>query len=209
MKNSISNATINRLPIYLRYLERISVLGAKNASSQDIGEALGFNSSQVRKDLSYFGDFGKKGVGYNVDILIHKIRQILNLDQSIPICLVGMGRLGQALCQYNRYQNDTMKIKAVFDSNKDVIGSEINELAIQPINELQKTIKRKNIRIGIICVPQQFAQEIANIMIHSGIEAILNFAPVFIKGNEHVKIHNVDFTADLHSLAYFLKKKTP
>jgi len=200
----ISEAVVRRLPIYLRYLKELQMRNVQTVSSQDLGQKLDLNPAQIRKDLAYFGEFGKKGIGYDVSYLIEKIRQILKLDQDLNVALVGAGNLGRALCNYNGYTKEKMKIVAVFDSSPEKIGTRINHLVVQPMSELSQTIKDLNIRIGIITVPASEAQNVANEFIASGVEAILNFAPAIIKVPPNIRVHNADFTTDLQSLAYYL-----
>ncbi|MNP54309.1 Redox-sensing transcriptional repressor Rex [compost metagenome] len=137
--------------------------------------------------------------------LIEKIQQILNLDQQINVALVGAGNLGQALSNYNAYLKDNMKIVAVFDASPAKIGTQINNITIQPIEELVETVRAKNIRIGIITVPDTEAQRVADELVKAGIGAILNFAPTILKVPPEVRIHAADFTTDLLSLAYYLE----
>lgn len=179
-------------------------LGFRTISSQQLGKELDYNPAQIRKDLAYFGEFGRKGIGYDVDYLIKKIDQILNLDQPIHVVLVGAGKLGQAISHYNVYQNENMKIVAIFDHSTERIGTNITGIAIQPLDELQKVIEERNIKIGIITVPDFAAQEVADKMVNAGITAILNFAPVVLRTPEHVRVSNADVTAELHSLAYYV-----
>jgi len=173
-------------------------------SSQDLGQKLNLNPAQIRKDLAYFGEFGKKGIGYDVLFLIEKIRQILKLDKTLSVALVGAGNLGRALCNYNTYLKDSMKIVAVFDATPEQHGKVINNLIVQPMEELESTIKALQIRIGIITVPSTAAQQVATQFVAAGVEAILNFAPVVIKVPNHVRVHHADFTTELQSLAYYL-----
>lgn len=201
---NISQAVIRRLPVYLRFLNELAMKNVQTVSSQDLGQRLDLNPAQIRKDLAYFGDFGKKGIGYDVPYLIEKIKQILKLDQFINVALVGAGNLGHALCNYNTYLMDKMKITAVFDDSPSKIGKEINNLSVQPMNELVETIHRKLIRIGIITVPSHEAQNVANKFVEAGIEAILNFAPMNIRVPNDIRVHHADFTTELQSLAYYL-----
>ncbi|GIP20064.1 MULTISPECIES: redox-sensing transcriptional repressor Rex [Paenibacillus] len=201
----ISDAVVRRLPVYLRFLNELSLREVATVSSQELGQKLDLNPAQIRKDLAYFGDFGRKGIGYDVSYLIEKIRQILNLDQQINVALVGAGNLGQALSNYNTYLKDNMKIVALFDASEHKIGQKINSLTVQPIEELGETVKRLNIRIGIITVPDIEAQRVADQLISAGIEAILNFAPTILKVPAGVRLHAADFTTDLLSLAYYLE----
>jgi len=177
----ISDAVVRRLPVYLRYLKELTANGVTTVSSQELGEKLNLNPAQIRKDLAYFGEFGRKGIGYDVEYLVEKIRQILKLNQVIHVGLAGAGNLGRALCNYNAFAKDNMKIVAVLE-----------------------TVRRLNIRVGIITVPASEAQSVANQFVDAGIEAILNFAPAILKVPDHVRIHHADFTIDLQSLAYFL-----
>ncbi|MBP1994771.1 redox-sensing transcriptional repressor Rex [Paenibacillus eucommiae] len=205
MKNmKISEAVVRRLPIYLRYLNELTMKSITTVSSQDLGHKLDLNPAQIRKDLAYFGEFGKKGIGYDVAYLIEKIQQILKLDRQIPVALVGAGNLGRALCNYNTYLKDQMKIVAVFDASPQKIGETINNLTVQPIEELKDAVTRLGVRIGIITVPAIEAQNVANQFIHAGIEALLNFAPVIIKVPSEIRLHHADFTTELQSLAYYL-----
>lgn len=200
----ISEAVVRRLPVYLRYLNDLHKREVATVSSQELGQRLDLNPAQIRKDLAYFGDFGRKGIGYDVSYLIEKIRHILNLDQQINAVLVGAGNLGQALSNYNFYLRENIKIVAVFDENPKKIGKKINTLTVQPMEEITDTIKNRNIRIGIITVPAVEAQNVADQLIGAGIEAILNFAPTILKAPANIRIHAADFTTDLLSLAYYL-----
>ncbi|GLI07204.1 redox-sensing transcriptional repressor Rex [Paenibacillus tyrfis] len=200
----ISEAVVRRLPVYLRFLNELSKKNVQTVSSQDLGQKLDLNPAQIRKDLAYFGEFGKKGIGYDVDYLIEKIRQILKLDKIIPVALVGAGNLGRALCNYNAYLKDNMKIVAVFDSHESKIGDTINNLKVKSTSEMKATIQELKVRIGIITVPAAEAQQVANQFVEAGVEAILNFAPMIIKVPSEMRVHHADFTTELQSLAYYL-----
>ncbi|WP_139489128.1 redox-sensing transcriptional repressor Rex [Brevibacillus dissolubilis] len=200
----ISEAVVRRLPIYLRYLSNLQQMQVRTVSSQQMGKTLDINPAQIRKDLSTFGDFGKKGIGYDVDYLIDKIRHILKIDQQINVALVGAGNLGQAISNYNAYLKDNMRIVAIFDADPAKHGNEIAGTVIQPIDEIEETIKTRQIRLAIITVPAGAAQLVADQLIDAGIEAILNFAPVSIKTSKNVKIDHADVTSSLQSLAYYL-----
>jgi redox-sensing transcriptional repressor len=203
----ISDAVVKRLPLYLQVLNELKVREVKTVSSQELGHFLDFNPAQIRKDLAYFGDFGRKGIGYEVDYLIDKIRHILKINQTIFVALIGAGNLGHALCNYNKYSKDNMQIVAVFDSYEDKVGTKINNLVVQPMDELAETIKQQKIRIGIITVPAQEAQTVANQLIAGGIEGILNFAPTILRSPDEVRVQHADFTKELLSLAYYLNQK--
>jgi len=203
-QEKISEAVVRRLPIYLRFLNELSKSEVQTVSSQDLGEKLNLNPAQIRKDLAYFGEFGRKGVGYNVAYLIEKIRHILKLDKPLNVALVGTGNLGRALCNYNMYTKDNMKIVAVFDADPNKTGMKINELTIQAMSELATAVRELDIAIGIITVPAMEAQNVADQFIAAGIKGILNFAPAVLKVPPDVRIHYADFTAELLSLAYYM-----
>lgn len=200
----ISEVVVRRLPLYLRVLNYLYAMDIQTISSQELGEKLDLNPAQIRKDLAHFGEFGKKGIGYDVKYLIDKIRQILKLDQTINVALIGAGHLGHALSNYNTYLKDNMKIVALFDADERKIGQTIGGLKVQRMDELQRIIQEREVRIGIITVPAIEAQRVADRFVAAGVEAILNFAPVILKVPDSVRVHHTDFTSDLQSLAYYL-----
>jgi redox-sensing transcriptional repressor len=206
-QTKISEAVVRRLPIYLQVLNEMHTREIQTVSSQELGVKLDLNPAQIRKDLAYFGDFGRKGVGYDVVYLIEKIRQILKVDQTIKVALVGAGNLGHALCNYNKYSKDNMQITAVFDVHPSKIGTSINNLIVLPMSELVKTVAEQKIRIGIITVPAFEAQNVANQFVEAGVEGILNFAPAILRVPDEIRIHNADFTKELLSLAYYLVRE--
>ncbi|MCM3747508.1 redox-sensing transcriptional repressor Rex [Paenibacillus pasadenensis] len=203
---TISEAVVRRLPIYLQVLNDLHIRDVQTVSSQELGRKLELNPAQIRKDLAYFGEFGRKGVGYDVNYLIEKIRGILKLDQPMRVALAGAGNLGHALCNYSSYLKDNMKITAVFDASPTKIGTRINSLEVLPINCLQDKVREDEIQIGIITVPAGEAQNVADRFVEAGVKGILNFAPVVLKAPEHVRIHYADFTTQLLSLAYYMDK---
>jgi redox-sensing transcriptional repressor len=206
MKTSkISDAVVRRLPVYLRYLLDCWRNDILTVSSSDLGQHLDLNPAQIRKDFAYFGEFGRKGIGYDVNYLIEKIRQILKMDRDICVAIVGAGNLGKALCNYNAYVNEQMKVVAIFDNGADKVGQQVNNLTVQPMTQMENSVKQFQIRIGIITVPAYEAQAVANQLVACGVEAILNFAPIRIKVPTPIRVHHVDFTKDLHSLAFFLE----
>jgi redox-sensing transcriptional repressor len=204
-QTKISEAVVRRLPIYLHYLNDLSRREVQTVSSQDLGQRLDLNPAQIRKDLAYFGEFGRKGIGYDVAYLIEKIRQILKLDQPLNVGLVGAGNLGHALCNYNTYVKDNMKIVAVFDAHPSKIGTSINNLTVLPMTKLKETIAALKIRIGIVTVPAAEAQIVVDRFVEAGVQGILNFAPAKLKVPDEVRIHYADFTTELMSLAYYLE----
>lgn len=200
----ISEAVVRRLPIYLRYLTYLQQVEVTTVSSQQMGRNLDVNPAQIRKDLAAFGDFGKKGIGYDVNYLVENIRQILKLTDEIRVALVGAGNLGHAISNYNAYLKDNMRIAAIFDSNPNKVGNEVAGLSIQPLDELAKTVAEKQIKLAIITVPAPAAQSVCDLLTQAGIKGILNFAPTTIRVPKDVRIHYADVTSNLQSLAYYL-----
>ncbi|MBW7473403.1 redox-sensing transcriptional repressor Rex [Paenibacillus oenotherae] len=203
----ISEAVVRRLPVYLQVLNDLRKRDVQTVSSQELGNKLDLNPAQIRKDLAYFGDFGRKGIGYDVSYLIEKIRQILKLDQPLFVALVGAGNLGRALSNYSTYLKDNMKITAIFDAHPSIVGTQINSLTVLPIEALKATVAELNIRVGIITVPAAEAQNVADRFVEAGIEGILNFAPTILRVPDEIRIHHADFTTELLSLAYYLDKE--
>lgn len=207
-KKNIPSITINRLSIYHRCLEKISETEKekelKVISSFKIAEMTGINSAQIRKDLAYFGEFGKRGIGYPVIDLGKELKKILGLDKKWPVIIAGAGNLGKALVKYKGFQKRGFIIKGIFDNNPSKIGKRLGHIFIYNIIEIKKFIQTENISIGIIVVQADSAQEVANKMVAGGIKAILNFAPVHIVLPSEIKIHNVDLSIEFEGLTYYL-----
>jgi redox-sensing transcriptional repressor len=202
----ISEAVVRRLPMYLRYLNELRKSDIHTVSSQDLGKRLDLNPAQIRKDLANFGEFGKKGIGYEVSYLIEKIKGILKLNHEIKVALVGAGNLGHALCNYNVYLKDNMRISAIFDASPGRIGEQINQLIVLPMSELIRVVQQLDIKIGIITVPAMEAQNVADQFVMAGVQGILNFAPSIIKVPPTIRVHYADFTIELQSLAYYMNQ---
>lgn len=200
----IPDVVIRRLPVYLRYLQQLQNYDVETVSSQQIGHDLNLNPAQIRKDLSIFGDFGVKGMGYRVSDLAEKLSGILGLDKEIPIVLVGVGNLGAALCRYNRYQKTATKIIGLFDGHPSKVGQTHGSLEVRPMEELVGFIRENEIRMAMIAVPAAAAQSVCDALVAAGVKGILNFAPVLLNAPETVRIQNSDVTAELQALAYYL-----
>ena len=207
-KKNIPSITINRLSIYHRCLEKISETEKekelKVISSFKIAEMTGINSAQIRKDLAYFGEFGKRGIGYPVIDLGKELKKILGLDKEWSVIIAGAGNLGKALVKYKGFQKGGFIIKGIFDNNPSKIGKRLGHIFIYNIKEIKKFIQTENISIGIIVVQADSAQEVANKMVAGGIKAILNFAPVHIVLPSEIKMHNVDLSIEFEGLTYYL-----
>ncbi|MBA7549078.1 Redox-sensing transcriptional repressor Rex [subsurface metagenome] len=205
-KKSIPSITINRLSIYHRCLEKITEKekGLEVISSFKIAEITGINSAQIRKDLAYFGEFGKRGIGYPIIDLEKELKKILGLDKKWSVIIAGAGNLGKALVKYKGFQKRGFIIKRIFDNNPSKIGKKLGHIFIYNIKEIEKFIQVENINIGILVVPADSAQEVADKMVRGGIKAILNFAPVHIILPPEIKIHNVDLSIEFEGLTYYL-----
>lgn len=201
----IPKAVIKRLSLYARALKIFSVNRIEKLSSQELGETLGINPAQVRKDLAYFGQFGIPGFGYHVEDLRKKIKEILGTDRSVRIALVGVGNLGAALMSYATFKQEGFMIVAAFDSDKRKIGVERNGVPTYHSDELPKKLKQLGIDIVILAVPVAAAQPLTDVIVSAGIQAILNFVPVRLVVPDHVKVHYVDLTIEIESLSYYLK----
>lgn len=198
----IPRPTVKRLSLYLRELEALAASKKKTISSRQLGDLLGLTDAQVRKDLAYFGQFGHPGIGYEIPDLIAELRRILGTDRKWPVAVVGIGNIGRAIVSYGRLARKGFEIKAVFDHDPSVIGSEIGELTVLPMSELEKEVERQEIRIGLLAVPATAAQEVANALIKAGVLGILNFAPTRLQMNDEVAIVSVDLTQSLEQLAF-------
>ena len=200
----IPEATITRLSVYSRYLKDLEKKGVVTISSSEIAEGVGVSSAQVRKDLAYFGEFGTKGVGYNVKDLLSYIRKILGLNKTWNLILIGAGNLGSALVTYQEFKDRGFNIVGVFDNDLAKIGKQIADLKVLPVEDLPDIIEKYDVRIGIIAVPAKAAQSVADVLVKNGIKAILNFAPINIHLPKDIAIQNVDLSIKLEALTFSL-----
>ncbi len=200
--------SVSRLAVYLRFLEDYSRQpGAKNTiNSQEMAKLLNLNPHQIRKDFSYFGKFGERGIGYRIPELVTKMRKVLGLDRSWNLCLCGMGNLGSALFAYQGFREKNLNIVAVFDTNPAKVGKLIRGVSIYHPDKIREIVKRLKIDIAILAVPSHAVQEIANELVAAGIRAVLNFAPLKPTLPRNVSLRNVDFSTDLSNLTYFLSR---
>ena len=205
MANDIPDIVIGRLPVYLRALRRLAQEGEKTTtSSQELGERLGISSAQIRKDLSHFGEFGKQGTGYHVDYLIDQLRQILHLDVEWSVALVGAGFLGHALASYGGFHRRGFHIAWIFDNDPAKIGEEIGGIEVQPVEDLSDTVRAHRAQIAILAVPAAAAQEITDILVESGIRAILTYAPISLAVPKQVHVQYSDPVVQLQRMTYYL-----
>ena len=204
---SISRATVDRLPLYFRTLRLIKSEGSDIVSSEELGRRIGVTPEQIRKDLAGFGAFGKKGVGYHVTELVNHIGTILGLDRHWNIAIVGVGHLGWALANYRNFKSMGFHLSALFDENPAVIGQVINGVQVLPVADLEKTVIEREVQIGIIAVPAEVAQFVADKMVRSGVSGIWNFAPVRIQVTERIQLVSEDLSVGLSTLSYHLRRQ--
>jgi redox-sensing transcriptional repressor len=195
---------IGRLPLYLRALTQLRQDGRGVTSSQELSKRLGFSSAQIRKDLSYFGEFGKQGTGYEISHLEKQLRSILKIHRVWEMALVGAGRLGLALANYGGFEERGFRIALIFDSDERKIGLAIGHLKVQPAAEMKETIKAKKIQVAIVAVPASEAQPTVDHLVEAGIRAILNYAPTTLSVPSKVKVYDIDPAAGLQSMTYYL-----
>lgn len=200
----VPEATVTRLSIYSRFLERLDNNGITTVSSGEIADGVGVSPAQVRKDLAYFGEFGTRGVGYNVKDLLKYTLKILGLDQTWSLGIIGAGNLGFALCTYHGFNVRGFYIAAVFDNDPTKIGKRIGRLEVQPLSKFPEISRHEHIRIGVIAVPINSAQEVADMLVANNIEAILNFAPVALTVPDHIEVRNIDLSVKLEILTFNL-----
>ena len=206
-EQTISKATIDRLPLYYRTLRLAQDDGMDIISSDELGRRLELTPEQIRKDLALFGQFGKKGVGYYVNELKFNVGKILGLDNHWNIAIIGIGHLGVALANYQNFIALGFNLVALFDNDPNIIGKTVNHVKVKSIDELQSCAKNLKIDIGVIAVPAQFAQQVADKLVKANIKVIWNFAPVKMRVPEDVKIVNEDLSVGLSRLSYYITGK--
>jgi len=198
--------TVRRLSVYTRCLQQLEEDGVKTISSQELAERFNLNSAQVRKDLAYFGEFGVRGIGYYVSGLKAELQRILGLDREWPVALVGFGNLGSALVRYKGFARQGFRIVAVFDDDPAKVNREVEGVPIFPSRDLAREVRARGVQIGIIAVPAEAAQAVADGLVAAGIRAILNFAPARLRVPKEVRLKDVDLTIELETLSFYLAK---
>ncbi|HSS20078.1 MAG TPA: redox-sensing transcriptional repressor Rex [Pyrinomonadaceae bacterium] len=204
----ISELTTNRLSVYLRCLNTLSAAGIRSVSSQSLAEQFNLNSAQIRKDLGYFGEFGVRGVGYNIEDLRQHLTKILGLDKPHRVGIVGAGRLGAALANYKGFSRSNFSVVALFDNDEKKIGRRVGEdkIAIHDVKKMPRIVLDEAIDVMVIAVPARAAQKVLNQIMSAGIKAVLNFAPAVLNNRLDVKVKTVDLTTSLESLSYYLAR---
>jgi redox-sensing transcriptional repressor len=205
--DQVSELTTNRLSVYLRCLNLLEDAGVRTISSQALAEQFHLNAAQIRKDLAYFGEFGVRGVGYYVRDLKRHLRQILGLDRKLRVAIVGAGNLGLALADYPGFRQEGFEIRALFDNLSAKVGQQSRGgVPILDIHDLKKFARRDAISIAVIAVPADSAQRVVDLVVASGIKAVLNFSPGTLQVPPDVKLKSVDLTVSLESLSFYLAR---
>ncbi len=201
------DVVIRRLPLYARSLRYLLEDGVQSVSSQELGERINITAAQIRKDLSYFGEFGKQGIGYDVEKLLLQIENILGLSQEWPMVLVGVGYLGQAIVRYEGFRSRGLRLVAIFDSDPAKVGQEIAGFSILADEQVPVIVRDRRVRLAIVAVPAQRAQDVADMLISAGVRAILCYAPVVLRVPDWVKVRYIDPITVLHSMTYYLARE--
>lgn len=201
------DVVIRRLPLYARSLRYLLQEGIHSVSSQELGERINVTAAQIRKDLSYFGEFGKQGIGYDVEKLLNHIEKILGLTHEWPVAMVGVGHLGQAIARYDGFRSKGIYIVALFDNDPEKIGTEVGGIPIQSDEHIPTVVREQHIRLAIVAVPAFRAQEVTDVLVASGVRAILNYAPIILHVPEGVWVRCIDPVAVLHSMTYYLGRE--
>ena len=201
------DATVARLPLYLRALGSLAEDGVSTVSSEELATAAVVNSAKLRKDLSYLGSYGTRGVGYDVDYLVFQVSRELGLTQDWPVVIVGLGHLGHALANYGGFASRGFAIRALVDSDPAIVGTEIAGLPVTPLERLEKVVGDLGVAIGVIATPAQVAQGVCDRLVAAGVSSILNFAPSVLSVPDHVEVRKVDMSIELQILAFHEQRK--
>jgi len=205
----IPEATVARLPLYLRSLLEVLEEKVSTVSSQRLAALAGVNAAKVRKDLSYLGSYGTRGVGYDVEFLLYQISRELGLNQDWPVVIVGVGNLGHALANYKGFQARGFHVVALFDEDPAKVGEELGGVAVRPLDDLHEVLRRYQSVIGVITTPPSVAQDVADRLVAAGVTSILNFAPAVMVVPPEVSLRQVDLSIELQILSFYQQRATP
>jgi redox-sensing transcriptional repressor len=203
----IPEATVARLPVYLRALYALADRGIATVSSEELAAAAGVNSAKLRKDLSHLGSYGTRGVGYDVEYLVYQVSRELGLTQDWPVVIVGAGNLGRALANYGGFASRGFRIAALLDSDAEVVGSEIGRHVVRHSDDLEVVVAQDGVSIGVIATPAAAAQGVCERLVAAGVTSILNFAPVVLKVPSGVDVRKVDLSIELQILAFHAQRR--
>ncbi len=204
-RGAVSESTATRLSVYLRCVALLETEGIAHVSSQALARRFDLNSAQIRKDLATFGEFGVRGVGYEVPVLLRHLRSILGLDQTRRVAIVGAGHLGQALADYRGFQSGGFEIAALFDNDPSKVGTKTRTgVLVHDVVRLSEVVSRRRIQIGMITVPASAASAVARRCVEAGLKAILNFAPARLNAPPGIRLKNVDLKINLETLSFYI-----
>ena len=203
-RTEVPDVVVSRLPQYVRTLSQLMAEGVQIANSQQLGEKLQITPAQIRKDLSYFGRFGKQGRGYRVDHLLEELKQILGLNLTWNVAVVGVGRLGRAILNYPGFTPDGFQLVAALDANMAVVGQRVGGLTVQPVSELPDVVDKYGVSIAIVAVPIDYTQQVVDRVVECGIKAILNYAPIMPQVPDGINVRSIDPVLSLQSMTYYL-----
>src|SRR3954453_3087502 len=203
----IPEATVARLPVYLRALVTLSESGTGTCSSEELAVAAGVNSAKLRKDLSYLGSYGTRGVGYDVDYLRYQIAREIGVTQDWPVVIVGIGNLGHALANYSGFRSRGFRVVALLDADAERHGEVVAGVVLRPFDDLHAIVREHEVAIGVIATPAGAAQDVADQMVDAGISSILNFAPTVLNVSAEIAVSKVDLSKELQVLAYHEQRK--
>lgn len=203
----IPEGVIERLPVYLNVLIQLRHDGVSTVSSARLGELTGVNPAQIRRDLTHFGSFGRRGIGYDVVTLIDRVQRILGSDVTHRLVLVGAGNLGSAIAAYDGLRKHGFVVSAVFDSSPGKIGSRLGDVIVRDAAELERVVREQAIKIGVVAVPPESAQSVTDRLAAAGIRVILNYTPVVVRVPEGVTLHNTDPVQELLHTLYYLSRR--
>jgi redox-sensing transcriptional repressor len=204
----LPEATVSRLPVYLRVLAGMAERGVVTVSSDQLAAGAGVNSAKLRKDLSHLGSYGIRGVGYDVDYLVYQVSRTLGLTQDWPVVIVGAGNLGRALANYGGFVSRGFTISAMLDSDPAIVGSSIARLTVRHVDELETLVTRHKVAIGVIATPASSAQAVCDRLVAAGVTSILNFAPLVLNVPEGVDVRKVDLSIELQILAFHAQRRS-
>jgi redox-sensing transcriptional repressor len=200
----IPDIIIGRLPIYLRALQRMSVQGMKTTSSQELGDYVGISAAQIRKDISQFGEFGKQGTGYAIPFLTDKLREILKVNRTWEVVIVGLGDMGHALARYGGFGERGFRVVLLFDADPAKIGQKVDDFVIEDAAQLVERVRGCNIKLAMISVPAAEAQGVADRLVQAGVKAILNYAPTVLSVPNSVHVQHIDPATHLQRMTFYL-----
>ena len=203
----VADSTVRRLALYLRFLDEFEGQGMETVSSEALAQRGGTTSAQVRKDLSFFGSFGKRGLGYYVPELAAKLREILGLGRRYRVAIIGAGKMGSALVQYRGFQQRGFDVVSIFDNDSSKVGTRWNGLTVLSVDQLESTLRSEPVDMAVIVTPAEVAQDLADRLVVLGVKAILNFAPVQVTVPDDVVVKTVNLALELETLSYALHNR--